>query len=47
VSKISGQWLISGHFQDNCEISGQLGALLTSIRCHFTHCKTLPSLSLS
>jgi len=31
MSKISGQLLISGQFQDNCEISGisgQLGALL-------------------
>ena len=30
MSKISGQLLISGQFQDNCEISGisgQLGAL--------------------
>jgi len=29
MSKISGQLLISGQFQDNCEISGQLGALLS------------------
>jgi len=32
MSKISGQLLISGQFQDICEISGisgQLGALLT------------------
>ena len=31
MSKISGQLLISGQFQDNCEISGisgQLGALI-------------------
>ena len=27
MSKISGQFLMSGQFQDNCEISGQLGAL--------------------
>ena len=27
MSKISGQLLISGQFQDNCETSGQLGAL--------------------
>jgi len=33
MSKISGQLLISGQFQDNCEISGisgPLGALLQS-----------------
>jgi len=27
MSKISGQLLISGHFQDNCEISGISGEM--------------------
>jgi len=36
MSKISGQLLISGQFQDNCEISGisgQLGALMLLLQC--------------
>ena len=40
MSKISGQFLISGQFQDSCEISGisgQLGALLV-----WTECFTAP-----
>jgi len=36
MSKISGQLLILGQFQDNCEISeisGHLGALLMLVIC--------------
>jgi len=31
MSKISGQLLTSGQFQDNCEISGQLGSLSSHV----------------
>jgi len=36
MSKISGQFLISGQFQDSCEISGQLGALHLDIDVIYT-----------
>jgi len=39
MSKISGQFLISGQFQDICEISGisgQLGALQCGVTKHRT-----------
>jgi len=34
MTKISGQFLISGQFQDNDKISGQLGALQSEHLCH-------------
>jgi len=34
MSKISGQLLISGQFQDNCEISGISGQLGAMQLCH-------------
>jgi len=42
MSKISGQLLISGQFQDNCEISGisgQLGALCIGFSKLQLHCQ--------
>ena len=41
MSKISGQLLISGQFQDICEISGisgQLGALLMATELQVSAC---------